>query len=224
MIYEDGDEGDTRLATPSLRAHQYLHEDAIANWANFGEGHIVNIHYRAANVPPRFNNRNANRSGDHQDGEAPSVSLPGSSSSSSDVANTRRKGQDICGILLPPVSATVESAMARTLIAVKSLSQLNVPMSSYVLVPLARGSESVKRGAPDEENLDVPKFNKTSLGALERESMRGVEVRIGGDPKGHNCEELERGHSVERGILRLRPHRRLKVEVRIKIKIKIIQS
>ena len=32
------------------------------------------------------------------------------------------------------------------------------------------------------------------------------------------------GHSVGRLILRLRPHRRLKVEVRIKIKIKVIQS
>jgi len=40
----------------------------------------------------------------------------------------------------------------------------------------------------------------------------------------HSGVPMKRGHSVGRRILRLRPHRRLKVEVRIKIKIKIIQS
>ena len=37
--------------------------------------------------------------------------------------------------------------------------------------------------------MNVPKFKKTRLGASERESMKGVEVRIRGDPKGDNCEE-----------------------------------
>jgi len=31
MIYYYRDKGDTRTVTPSLRAHQYLHEDAIAD-------------------------------------------------------------------------------------------------------------------------------------------------------------------------------------------------
>jgi len=81
MIYCYRDEGDSRLATPSLRAHQYLDQDAIADWANSAAGHMGNMHYRAPYVPPRFDYRNANRSGDHQDGDAPSVSLPGSSGS-----------------------------------------------------------------------------------------------------------------------------------------------
>jgi len=34
MIYCYRDKGDTRPATPSLRAHQYLHEDAVADWAD----------------------------------------------------------------------------------------------------------------------------------------------------------------------------------------------
>ena len=34
IIYCYRDEGDTRPATPSLRAHQYLHEDAVADWAD----------------------------------------------------------------------------------------------------------------------------------------------------------------------------------------------
>jgi len=79
--------------------------------------------------------------------------------------------------------------MARTPLAVKSLNRLNVPMSSDLLGRLIRGSETLKRGAPDDKNLDVPEFKKTRLGALERESMKGVEVRIGRDPKGDNCEE-----------------------------------
>ena len=85
--------------------------------------------------------------------------------------------------MLPaPVGNTVESAMAHTPLAVKSLNRLNVPMGSDLLGRLIRGSETLKRGAPDDENLDVPKFKKTRFGASKRESMKGVEVRIGGDP------------------------------------------
>jgi len=62
-------------------------------------------------------------------------------------------------------------------------------MSSDLLGRLIRGSETLKRGARDDENLGVPKFKKTRLGVSERESMKGIEVRIGGDPKGDNCEE-----------------------------------
>jgi len=148
------------------------------------------MHYRAPYLQPRFDYGNANRSGDHQDGDAPRVSLPGSSGWSSDVVDTRRKGQDSLGLLPPPVGDTVESAMARTPLAVQSLNRLNVPMSSDLLGRLIRGSKTLKRGAPDEENLDVPKFKKTGLGASKRASMKAVEVRIGRDPKGDNCEEL----------------------------------
>jgi len=81
MIYCYRDEGDTRPVTPSLSAHQYLHEDAVADWADSAAGHMGNMHYGAPYVPPRFDYGNANRSGDYQDGDAPSVSLPVSSSS-----------------------------------------------------------------------------------------------------------------------------------------------
>jgi len=189
MIYCYRDEGDTRPATPSLRAHQFLHEDAVADWAASAAGHMGNMHYRALYVLPRFDYGNSNRSGEYQDGDAPRVSLPGSSGSSSDVADSRCKGQDSPGMPPAPVRDTVESAMARTPLAVKSLNRLNVPMSSDLLGRLIRGSETLKCGAPDDENLEVPKFKKTRLGASERESMKGVEVRIGGDPKGDNCEE-----------------------------------
>jgi len=189
MIYCYRDEGNTRPATPSLRAHQYLHQDAVADWADSAAGHMGNMHYQALYVPPRFDYGNANRSGDHQDGDAPSVSLPASSGSSSDVADTRCKGQDSSGMPPHPVGDHVASAMARTPLAVKSLNGLNVPMSSDLLGRLIRGSETLNPGAPDDENLDVPKFKKTRLGASERESMKAVEVRIGGDQKGDNCEE-----------------------------------
>ena len=79
MIYCDHDKGDTGLATPSLRVHQYLNEDAVADSSDSSAGLIGNMHCRAPYVPPRFDYRNANRSGDHQDGDARSVCLPGSS-------------------------------------------------------------------------------------------------------------------------------------------------
>jgi len=64
-------------------------------------------------------------------------------------------------------------------------------MASDLLGCLIRGSEpeNLKRGAPDDENLHVPKFEKTRLGASERESMKGGGVRIGRDLKGDNCQE-----------------------------------
>jgi len=60
MIYCYRDEGDTRPATPSLRALQYLHEDAVADWADSAAGHMRNMHYRAPYVPPRFDYGKAN--------------------------------------------------------------------------------------------------------------------------------------------------------------------
>ena len=127
-----------------------------------------NMHYRAPYVPPRFDYGNANRSGDYKNGDSPSVSLPGSTGSSSDIADTRRKHQDSPGMPPPPVGDTVESAMARTPLAVKPLNLLNVPMSFDLLGRLIRGSDTLKRSALDDENLEVPKFKKTRLGASER--------------------------------------------------------
>jgi len=90
----------------------------------------------------------------------------------------------------PAVGYTVESTTARTPLAVKSLSRLNVPMHSDLLGRLTRWSATLNRGARDDESLEVAKFKKRSLGASERESMKDIEVRIGRDPKSDNYEEL----------------------------------
>jgi len=91
----------------------------------------------------------------------------------------------------PPVANTVESAMARTPLAFKSLNRLNVPMSSNLLGHLTCDSETLKCSAPaDDPYFDFPEFKKTRLDASEAEFMKGVEVHIGGNPKGDNCEEL----------------------------------
>jgi len=62
-------------------------------------------------------------------------------------------------------------------------------MSSDLLDRLIPRSETLKNSARDDENLDIPKVEKTCLGVSECESINGVEVRIGCDPKGHNCAE-----------------------------------
>jgi len=104
----------------------------------------------------------------------------------------------------PPVGDTVESTMARTALAVKSLSCLNGPMSSDLLGRLTSKSETLTGGAPDDENLNIPKFKKTRLEVSEHESMKGVEACLGGDPKGDNCEEQIsrrlRGGSMAGGV------------------------
>jgi len=203
MIYYYGDERDTQPATPSLRAHQYLNDDAVADWADSKAGRMGNMHYRAPYVPPRCDYGNANRSGNHEDGDALSASLSGSSGSSSDVADTRHKGQDSPRMPPPLVADTVESAMARTPLTVKSLRRLNVLMSSDLLGHLTHGSETLTCGAPDDENFHILKLEKTRLEGSERESMNGVELLIGGDQKGDNCAEQiskrVRGGSMARG-------------------------
>jgi len=80
------------------------------------------MHFWALYVPPRSDYRNTNRSGLDQDSDAQSVCLPGSSSLLSDVADSRGKGQDSLRMLPLPVGDSGESAMARTLRSVKSLS------------------------------------------------------------------------------------------------------
>jgi len=89
----------------------------------------------------------------------------------------------------PPVGDTVESAMACTPLSVKPLNGLNVPMTSDLPGRLICGSQNLKRGARADGNFDVPKFQKTRFGASECESIKGVEVGIGRDPKCDNCEE-----------------------------------
>jgi len=78
MIYCYLDEGDSRPAIPLLKAHQYLQENAVTNWANSTGGHMGNIHYWAPYyVPSRVECGNTNQSGDPQDQYAPRVSLQG---------------------------------------------------------------------------------------------------------------------------------------------------
>lgn len=68
--------------------------------------------------------------------------------------------------------------------------RLNLPKSSNLLGCLTRGSETLKLDSPAYNvNLDIAEFKNTSVGVLEFESVKGVEVHIGGNPKGHNCEE-----------------------------------
>jgi len=168
MIYSYRDEGPTGPATLSLRAHQYRYEDAVADWADSAAGQMGNMHCRAPYVPPRFDYGNAHRSGDHQDENATSVSLPASSGSSFDVADSRYQGQDTRGIPPPPLGETVETSMAGTPLGVKSLNRLNVPMSSDLHARLIGGNATRKGGAPDDENLDLLNLRKH---AEERQSV-----------------------------------------------------
>jgi len=80
--------------------------------------------------------------------------------------------------------------MHRTALALKSLSRLKVPISYDQLGRQTGRSETLKCASPDDENLDIQKFKKTHLGEVEREPRKGLEVRIGGNPKCDNCEEL----------------------------------
>ena len=190
MIYCNHDEGDDRPETPSLRAHHYLGEDAVSDWADAAAGHIGQMHYRTPYVPPRFNSVGSNRSGGHENAGAPDVFSIKVSNSLSDPVDTRDRGQDSTGTP-SPVGDTVPSPIAYVPLAVKSSNQLNAPMSPDRLVRQRHTGETLKRGAPDDENFNISKFKKTPLGALEGEPMKGIEVHIqvGGDAKSDNCEE-----------------------------------
>jgi len=90
-----------------------------------------------------------------------------------------------------PVGGTVVSAIPHTLVIVKSLSRVNVTKSADLLGRLTCGTETLKLGTlVHDENLYCPDFSQIRQGASARESMKGVEVHIGGNLKDGNCEEL----------------------------------
>jgi len=107
-------------------------------------------------------------------------------------------------MLPPPLGDTVELATTHAPLTVKSLSQLNVPLSPSLFGRLTRGSETLQHGAPEDAYLDIPKFKQTALGASKLYFIKGVEVYISRNSKGNNCEKLifkrrHRGSIARRG-------------------------
>ena len=148
------------------------------------------MHYQTPYVLPRFNYGGSNHSESDKTAVAPDVSPIGASNSLSDAVNTRDRRQDST-VTLPPIGDTVPSPIAHAHLAAKSSNQLNTPISPDRLACLTHTHETLKRGAPDDNNFDICKFKKPRSHALKGEPMKDLEVQIevGGDTKSDNCEK-----------------------------------
>ena len=109
-----------RVPTPPLRRHNYLPENAIANWARQARAR-TGIQALRKEVRPDPGPANA---GGNQANHSP-LFLPVSSSSSSDVSDAGEGCEAIIGTSPAPVADPTESHHFRILLAIQSPSKMN---------------------------------------------------------------------------------------------------
>jgi hypothetical protein len=163
-----------RVPTPPLRRHNYLPENAIADWARQA-GARTGIQAPRKEVRPDPGPANA---GGNQANDSP-LFLPVSSSSSSDVSDAGEGCEAIIGTSPSPVADPTESPHFRIPLAIQSPSKMN---THYGWDLGGRGGETPdvkvrKRGAPSDSE-DWEHLNKKLRQASNvREWLKATEDR-----------------------------------------------
>jgi len=101
LVYGHGSDTRGRLPTPPLRGHNYLHENAIANWAStVAQGNRI----QAAGSDARTDSEPSNAGGAQEQRDDSPLFLPGLSSSSSDVSDAEEGYQASIGASPSPLA------------------------------------------------------------------------------------------------------------------------
>jgi len=101
LVYCHRPETRGKLPTPPLRGHNYLRENAIANWASTAApGNRI----QAARSDARTDNGRSNAGGEQEQRDDSPLFLPGLSSSSSDVPDAEKGYQASIGASPSPVA------------------------------------------------------------------------------------------------------------------------
>jgi len=168
-----------------LRGHNYLRENAIANWASTAEpGNRI----QAARSDARTDPRPSNAGGEQEQRDDSPVFLPGLSSSPSDVSDAEEEYQASIGASPSPV-ADRSKTQTQSKINIQKVSKLS-----------ARGGDTEyhnvrKRGAPSHEE-DSEYWSKKA-----RQASYALEWLKGKTDRNVRAEhEEEKGHEEERGI------------------------
>ena len=185
LVYCHRPETRGRLPTPPLRGHNYLRENAIANWASTAApGNRI----QAARSDARTDPGPSNAGGEQEQRDDSPLFLPGLSSSSSDVSDAEEGYQASIGASPSPV-ADRSKTQTQSKINIQKVSKLS-----------ARGGDTEyhnvrKRGAPSHEE-DSEYLSKKArqasyaLAWLKGKADRNVRAEL----------EEEKGHEEERGI------------------------
>ena len=145
-----------RAATPALRGHKYLPENAFANWARqAGARTGIQAPQREVRPDPRPANAGGNQ-GNHSP-----LFLPVPSSSSSDVSDAGEGCEAIIGTSPSAVADPAKSLHCRIPLAIHTPSQMN---TNAGLELRGRGGHTPevkarKRGAPSDSE-DLERLNK----------------------------------------------------------------
>jgi len=163
-----------RPATPSLRGHDYLHENAVANWAQYAAGRHGHQAPRGdAGADPGPANALGKKANDL------SLLHAGSSSSSSVVSDAGEGREASIGTSPSPVGDPGESPAFRLPVGIQSLSQMNTHQGSEQRGSGAHTQDDKvrKRGAhSDSEDLDFKRLcNKSRQAASVREWLNEKE-------------------------------------------------
>jgi len=149
-----------RPATPPLRGHDYLHENAVANWAQHAAGrHGLQAPRGDAGADPGPANALGKKANDSP------LFHPGSSSSSSVVSDAGEGREASIGTSPSPVGDPGESPAFRIPLGIQSLSQMNTHQGSEQRGGGAHTQDDKvrKRGAhSDSEDLDFERLCKKS--------------------------------------------------------------
>jgi len=149
-----------RPATPTLRGHDYLHENAVANWAQHAAGrHGLQAPRGDAGADPGPANALGKKAND------PPPLHPGSSSSSLVVSDAGEGRKASIGTSPSLVGDLGESAAFRIPLGIQSLSQMNTHQGSEQRGGGAHTQDNkVRKGRAhsDSEDLDFERLCKKS--------------------------------------------------------------
>ena len=168
LVYCHRVPGNNRLVTPPLRRHNYLAQNAVANWARDARA--------TRGGAPQLGTRA--EAGELQAQETRDPSFSTSFGVPSDVSDTIEEGGSSVRQLPSPGRDPRESPTNRIPLDVKSLSLLNTQLPSELRRRPTLGNTVRKRRAKfDDENSDEPKSKRPYLGYVARKVLGCEEVR-----------------------------------------------
>ena len=165
MVYCHRVPGNNTPVTPPLRRHNYLAENAGANWARDAGA--------SRGGAPQPGTRP--EAGEQQAQETPDPSCSTSFGATSDVSGAMEGGDRSVSQLPSPSGDRSESTTNRIPLGVKSLSLLNIQQSSELRRRPPLGNK--RRAEFDNENSDEHKSKRSYLGYVTREVLGCEEAR-----------------------------------------------
>ena len=191
LVYGHGSDTRGRLPTPPLRGHNYLHENAIANWASTAApGNGIQVARSDARTDPGL----SNAGGEQEQRDDSPLFLPGFSSSSSDVSDAEEGYQASIG-------ASPSTVADRS----KTQTQSKIKIQKVAKLSAHRGDTEYhnvrKRRAPPHEEDSEYLSKKARQASYALAWFKGKADRnVRAEREEEKCHEEERGIEIVGGV------------------------